>query len=33
LYLAHKVFAKPKVEKDALEKRVVRVVFPEEGMG
>jgi hypothetical protein len=33
LYLAHQVFAKPKVEKDALEKRVVRVVFPEEGMG
>ncbi len=33
LYLARKVFAKPKVEKDPLEKGVVRVVFPEEGMG
>lgn len=33
LYLARKVFAKPKVEKDALEKGRVRVVFPEEGMG
>jgi len=33
LYLARKVFSKPKMEKDPLEKGVVRVVFPEEGMG
>ncbi|MCW5900523.1 MAG: hypothetical protein KIT10_14760 [Flavobacteriales bacterium] len=31
LYLAHKVFAKPKVEKDPLG-GAERVVFPEEGM-
>jgi len=32
LYLAHKVFAKPKVERDPVGQRAKRYVFPEEGM-
>lgn len=32
LFLAHKVFAKPKLEKELMEPGVKRYVFPDEGM-